>query len=40
MKSKEQEDLDRYYAAIRLKNELSNQQKGPGRAGKGKTATK
>ena len=31
MRQKEQEELDRYYAAIRLKNELSNQQKGPAR---------
>lgn len=31
MKQKQQEELDRYYAAIRLKNELSNQQKGPSR---------
>ena len=31
MRSKQQEDLDRYYAAIRLKNELNNQAKGNGR---------
>ena len=40
MRAKEQEDLDRYYAAIRLKNELSNQQKGPGRNSKGKAGAK
>lgn len=34
MRQKEQEELDRYYAAIRLKNELSNQQKGPARTQK------
>ena len=32
MQGKEQEELDRYFAAIRLKNELNNQQKGPGRS--------
>jgi hypothetical protein len=36
MRSKDQEELDRYFAAIRLKNELNNQQKGPGRGQKKK----
>ena len=40
MRAKDQEELDRYFAAIRLKNELSNQQKGPGRAGKSKASKK
>lgn len=34
MRAKDQEELDRYFAAIRLKNELSNQQKGAGRTAK------
>ena len=34
MRAKDQEELDRYFAAIRLKNELSNQQKLPGRPAK------
>ena len=38
MRAKDQEELDRYFAAIRLKNELSNQQKGPSRSNKGKGA--
>jgi len=33
MRSKDQEELDRYFAAIRLMNELNNQQKLPGRTG-------
>jgi hypothetical protein len=36
MRAKDQEELDRYFAAIRLKNELSNQQKGPSRSTKTK----
>ena len=36
MRAKDQEELDRYFAAIRLKNELSNQQKGPSRSTKSK----
>jgi len=34
IKGKNQEELDRYFAAIRLKNELQNQMKGPGKSTK------
>lgn len=34
MKAKNQEELDRYFAAIRLKNELQSQMKGPGKSTK------